>query len=368
MLKRLRSYLLLTLCLGCALSTAGQHLHAGFDAREYEELLLISARQGDTPWRHAKTPLPASRLAYRAPVTGLKNRWDLWIRPDGVGIISIRGTTGEAASWMENFYAGMITAQGSIHLNDSTDFHYCVAKDSAAYVHAGWMIGLASMAPDIVQHIKASYREGIHEFIIVGHSQGGAIAFLLRSYLSYLDDPALPKDIVYKTYCSAAPKPGNLYYAYDFDHLTHDGWGFRVVNARDWVPETPFSLQTVSDFNAVSPFPYVKPILKKQKLLVRWVRRSMYNKLDRSSRKASRRMARTLGPTLGKRVCQSLPGYVQPPFVQSNAYMTAGSPVILQPTPAYYAQFPFDGKNIFIHHMMEPYLFLLHAQYAEAFP
>ncbi|WP_205686142.1 lipase family protein [Chitinophaga costaii] len=366
-MKRFRYFWLLALCWGVTLQANAQHLQAGFDAREYEELLRLSIRHRDTPWRQVSTPAPASRLVYRSPVTGLQNRWDLWLRPDGVGIISIRGTTGAAESWMENFYAGMIAAQGSIHLNDTTNFPYRVATDSAAYVHVGWMIGLASLAPDIVQKIKAYYRQGIHEYIIMGHSQGGAIAFLLRSYLAYLDDPDMPKDIVYKTYCSAAPKPGNLYYAYDFDYLTRNGWGFRIVNARDWVPETPFSLQTTRDMNPVSPFPYVKPLLKKQKLLVRWVVRSLYNKMDRSSRKASRRMAHTLGPLLGKRVKQSLPGYVQPPFAPSNAYMTAGSPVILQPTPAYYARYPFDGKNVFVHHQMEQYLFLLHAQYAEAF-
>ena len=346
--------------------TAQHKLQPGFDAREYRELLLVTSRQGDTPWKKMPIPMPESKLVYRSPITGLRNRWDLWMRNDGVGIISIRGTTGEAESWMENFYAGMIAPSGSFRLNDSTVFKYKVASDSTAYVHIGWMVGLASMAPDITDKIKAYYRQGVHEFIIMGHSQGGAIAFLLRSYLEYLDDPTMPKDIVYKTYCSAAPKPGNLYYAYDFDYITHDGWGLRVVNARDWVPETPFSLQTTADFNPVNPFTHVKPILRKQKLLVRLVLTSMYNKLDRSSRKASRRMARTLGPTLGKRLKKSLPGYVEPAFVKSNAYSPAGTPVILQPNVAYYARFPYDGKNLFVNHLLEPYLFLLKEQYGDA--
>lgn len=363
----MKSLCLCLLLVLCGFASPAQHLHPGFDPKEYEELLLITGRQGDTPWKKVDRPEPASHLVYRAPITGLRNRWDLWITPENVGVISIRGTTGEAESWMENFYAGMIASTGTLHLNDSTDFHYKVANDSTAYVHVGWMIGVGAMAPDIVRHIKEYYRQGVHEFIIVGHSQGGAIAFLLRSYLAYLDDPELPKDIVYKTYCSAAPKPGNLYYAYDFDRLTHDGWAFRVVNARDWVPETPFSIQTTNDFNPVNPFPHVKPILKKQKFFVRLVLSSLYNKMDRSSRKASRRMARTLGPTLGKRIHNSLPGYVQPAFVQSNAYMTAGSPVILVPDAGYYERFPFDGKNLFVNHLITPYLYLLHRQYAGAF-
>lgn len=359
----MKSCLLCLLLVLCSLASLSQHLHPGFDPKEYEELMLITGRQGDTPWHDIHLPAPVSHLVYRAPITGLRNRWDLWITPDNVGVISIRGTIGEAESWMENFHAGMIAPVGSLHLNDSTDFHYKVAKDSSAYVHVGWMIGMGAMAPDIVRHIKECYRQGIHEFIIMGHSQGGAIAFLLRSYLGYLDDPEMPRDIVYKTYCSAAPKPGNLYYAYDFDYLTRNGWAFRVVNARDWVPETPFSLQTTGDFNPINPFSRVKPILKQQKIPVRWALGYMYGRLHGSSRRASRRMARILGPTLGKRVHKAMPGYVQPHFMQSNAYMTAGSPVILQPDAGYYARFPFDGKNLFVHHMLEPYLYLLHKQY-----
>ena len=48
-----------------------------------------------------------------------------------------------------------------------------------------------------------------------------------------------------KTYCSAAPKPGNLFYAYDFEHITEGGWAFNVVNSADWVPELPSTTQTV---------------------------------------------------------------------------------------------------------------------------
>ncbi len=126
------------------------------------------------------------------------------------------------------------------------------------------------MANDIERNIKEQYANGIKDFIIAGHSQGAAVAFLLRSHLFYrTKEGALPKDIVYKTYCSAAPKPGNLYYAYDYDFINSGNWAFTVVNAADWVPETPFSIQQVTDFNALNPFSNIKKVLKKQKLLVR---------------------------------------------------------------------------------------------------
>lgn len=341
-----------------------QQLKPGFDPREYTELLDINFLHADTPWVNSQIPMPKhSRFVYRSPETGLYNRWNLWLRDDQTAIISIRGTIPKQESWLENFHAGMIPAIGQLQLNDSTIFRYRLAKDSNAYVHAGWTLALASMAPDIVARIKEYYQKGVRDFLISGHSQGGAISFLLRSYLEYLDDPDLPKDITYKTYCSAAPKPGNLYYAYDYDFITRNGWGFRVINPRDWVPETPFSLQTTNDFNTPNPFINIKGSLKKQNFFVRLVLNSMYNGLDRSAKRTSRRMQRLLGKRLAGRVRSSIPGYKPPPFVNSHNYMPAGTPVILFPDAAYDEKYIFDGKNIFIHHMHAPYRDLIRTNY-----
>ncbi|HVI47767.1 MAG TPA: hypothetical protein VM802_23040 [Chitinophaga sp.] len=333
-----------------------------FDAAEYGELLKMVDRMGDTPWTKVKTAAPRdAELVYRSPEVGLVNRWFLWRRKDNVGIIVIRGTNGTSTSWLENFYAGMIPAQGTLKLSDSTSFPYRLSENPRTYVHAGWTLGLAAMAPDIVSKINEYYRQGVHEFIIFGHSQGGAIAFLLRSYLQYAGN--IPKDVVLKTYCSAAPKPGNLYYAYDFDYITRNGWGLRVVNAQDWVAETPFSFQTTRDFNAVNPFSDVKGTLKKQKFLLRVALGYTYGRLDRPSKRASRRMQRVLGKMAYTRVKKILPGYERPEFVQSHNYMPAGTPVILYNIPGYDERFHFDGKNIFIHHMLEPYSWLLEHVY-----
>lgn len=349
---------------GLYLQAAAQVLQPGFNPNEYEQLLRISAYQADTPWNRIMVPRPRNcELIYRSPVVGLKNRWDLWLWDQQTAVISICGTVPRPESWLENFYAGMISARGELRLNDTTLFHYKLAADSNAYVHAGWTLGLAAIAPDIVPRIKELYHKGIRSFIIMGHSQGGAIAFLLRSYLHYLDDPDFPKDIVIKTYCSAAPKPGNLNYAYDFDFITRDGWAFRVVNTRDWVPQTPLSVQRASDFPEVNPFSDVKKQTRKQALLARLVINHLYGRLDGSTRRASRRMQRVLGKLAYKRVRKVMPGYVMPEFVNSHNYMPAGTPVVLAPAPGYDEKFPFDGKNIFVHHMFGPYVFLLKQHY-----
>lgn len=335
-------------------SCFAQHLSPGFDPMEYDDLLKMMERVVDTPWTNVKSKPPRNaRMVYRSATSGLENRWDLWLRDDRTVVIVIRGTNGTADSWLENFYAGMIPSQGVLRLNDSTSFPYKVAEDPKAYVHAGWMIGVAAMAPEMIRKINEYYQQGIHDFIVFGHSQGGAISFLMRSYLAYAD--GLPKDIVFKTYASAAPKPGNLYYAYDFDRICAGGWGLRVVNTRDWVAETPFSIQTTRDFTAVSPFANINAALKQQKWPVRSVLRYMYGRLDRPTKRSARRMQRILGKLAYKRVKKILPEYERPPFVNSHNYTPAGTPVILYPVAGYDDTFPFNGKNIFVHHMPAVY-------------
>jgi len=290
---------------------------------------------------------------------GLENRWEMWLRKDqSVAVISIRGTTIQSVSWLANFYAAMIPASGTMQLNASTSFQYSLAADTTSYVHVGWTFAVAYIAPDIVKKIKEYYRQGVKQFIIVGHSQGAALAFLLRPYLYYLEPSVLPQDIIYKTYCSAAPKPGNLYYAYDFDFITRGGWGFRLVNAVDWVPEMPFCVQTINDLNAVNPFQNVKASLKKEPLLVRLYAHSVLNKINRSSKKLASHYKKYLGDAAGRQVEKIYPQYKSPDFVDSNNYIPAGSPVILVLTEDYKKAFIYNGKNIFVNHLVPPYYFL----------
>jgi predicted lipase len=149
-------------------------------------------------------------------------------------------------------------------LNDTTVFNYKFSNDEKAFVHHGWAIGTCYLAPYVAQKINEYYKKGVKEYIIVGHSQGAALSFLMRSYLQYLPDSILPKDIKYKVYCSAAPKPGNLFYSYDFDFITRDGWAYRIVNTNDWVPQTPFSVQTISDLHPTNPLAKRKQLMKRR--------------------------------------------------------------------------------------------------------
>jgi hypothetical protein len=355
-----------------------QKLAPGFNAEEYIQMLSIFHAQNTGLFpelqREAKDsgttlpPIPEPdnySLVYRSPDIGLFNQWDLWLNHDSsLAVISIRGTIMKPASWMENFYAAMVPATGSMKINDSTTFSYRLAENPKADVHTGWLFGLASLAPTIIQQIKKYDRMGVKQFIIFGHSQGGALAFLLRSYLYYLPDSILPKDILFKTYCSAAPKPGNLYYAYDFDYITRGGWAFRIVNVRDWVPETPVSVQTLEDFNEVNPFKNIKPALKNANLFIRLYAKHIFNQLDGSSKKANKKFRKVLGHNIYRQIHQLHPQFPEPHYAKSINYMTAGTPVILMPYQNYEKDFRYDGKNVFIHHGLEPYYLLTLHEFA----
>jgi hypothetical protein len=341
-----------------------QTLQPGFDKAEYLDMLCIAARVADTPWTSANVKLPEPRgykFVYRSPTVGLENKWDFWRSADGRAVVSIRGTTLEPVSWLANFYAAMVPATGSIQISNSFTFNYKLAENPRAAVHVGWLISMACLQSDILEKINEAYREGVKDIVLTGHSQGGAITYLLTSHLLYLQkEGKLPNDIRFKTYCGAGPKPGNLYYAYDYENLTRGGWAFNVVNAADWVPETPFSVQTVNDFNNINPFKNAKAIIKKQGFPKNIALKHVYKKMTKPSLKAQRRYQKYLGKMLYKEVKKTLPEFNQPQYYDSNHYVRTGTMIVLMPDVAYFQQFPDNAPaKLFIHHFPEPYYFLL---------
>lgn len=358
MKKRLFSALLLLLILSIKSQTK---LSVGFDANEYMDALRVSSYHLDSLYPSYCLPMPTTgnyQRVYRSPVVGLKNRFDIWVKDNSIGVISIRATIAESESWIENFYMGMIANEGSIVLDSKQVFKYKIAADTNAYVHLGWMVGLGHMAPDIVAHINELYNKGIKQFIIIGHSQGGAIAYLLRSYLQYLDEKTLPKDITFKTYCSAPPKPGNLFYSYDYDYITRGGWGFRIINKLDWVPESPFTVQTSDDVNTVSPMRDREKAMEHLGFASKVYLQTVYRKLNRASKKTLRLYNKYLGHTLYKLIKKTHPEYIEPAYKASVNYCITGTPIILVPTEAYKQKFPDNGQNAFLHHSYKSYLFL----------
>lgn len=355
--------------IACCLATFivyAQELRPGFDAAEYRDVLALNFGKYDS-LQKAESGTVRYRRIYVSRVTGLDNRWYAWQSSDGTVVIGIRGTVATKNSWLSNLYLTMLPASGTLQLNDSTRFDYRLAADERASVHTGWLISLGSMAPDIERKIRELYDKGARRFIISGHSQGGAIAYLLRSWIHYRTlSGALPAGISYKTYCSAAPKPGNLAFAYDYDFINRGGWSQTVVNAADWVPETPITIQQLGDMTSLNPFAQLDDALAAQKWIVRLYAKMVYGKLTKKSRKAVGKYEKYIGRRVSKEVRKALPGLQLPETRHELDYMRTGSPVVLMPDSAYYNRFPNDpkkGVGVWNHHTFEAYYYLLQKDY-----
>lgn len=332
----------------------------GFSKEEYAELLRVSTRQSDSLYNPL---LPAPRYferKYRSSTLGLDNRWELWVSSDSIAAISIRGTTLKLESWVENFFAAMLPAEGTLTMSQEAIYPYKLSNDKRASVHAGWLIGSVSIFQDLLPRIDSCMAEGIHDFYIVGHSQGGAIAYLLTSLLHHLkQDQPKYDSIAIKTYASAAPKPGNLYYAYEFEALTQAGWAFNVVNSADWVPEGPFSIQTTDDYNTLNPFKYADEAISNLSFPKNIVLKHFYNKLDKPTKKARDRFNKHLGEHMVKQVQRYLPNSSILTFNESSNYVRVGQTIVLFADEEYFKEFPNNDGEIWQHHKFEAYFYLL---------
>jgi hypothetical protein len=338
-------------------------LKPGFDKAEYQELIYAHALLYDTAMTNRqkfKIPRPTHfDSIYTSPVIGLDNRWGLW-KNSWVGVINLRGTTLNAVGWLENFYAAMVPARGELQVTKEYTFKYDLAANPKAAVHIGWLLGTAYLARDILPKVDSLYKTGIREFLIMGHSQGGALSYLLTAHFYSLQKQGiLPKDIRFKTYASAAPKVANTYFAYEYEHMVDGGWGYNVINSADWVPEVPFSVQTLSDFNNTNPFKNIDGIIRKQKLIARIGLRHAYKGLKKPSEKAQRNYEKYLGRYAGKIVSKNLPEYQFPTFYKSSNYVRTGPTILLLADEAYYREFPDSDQQVFIHHGLHPYLHLI---------
>ena len=204
----------------------------------------------------ALAPPAGWNMLFDSPVIGdFENKWQLWKSPGGRYAVVIRGTVcGNFSSILEDLMAVMIPATGSIQVAAGR-LPYSFAQDPKAAVHLGFAIGALLLMLDgtngILAKIQSLVPGGSH-LIITGHSQGAAIATLVRAYFEHAE-PALmvPFDqSEIRTYLWAQPKPGNDHFARDFERIIQ---AYRITNSEDWVPQLPLSLQLLASLNGPNP-------------------------------------------------------------------------------------------------------------------
>ncbi|MCH5597372.1 lipase family protein [Niabella ginsengisoli] len=346
---------------------AASELQPYFDKQEYIEMLKINqkAHIALDKWVGDKAvPVPDQYdFIYRSPVVAFDNIWDLWVHKNQkIAVIAVQGSIQTEASFLANLYAAMVPAKGEIQLQKGKSFEYNLSDNPNAAVHVGWLVAMANLSSTIEDKIDSCYKTGIKDFILTGHSQGAGITFLLTSYLLNLKAHGrLPGDIQFKTYCSAGPKPGNLYYAYDYERKTKGGWAYNVINPVDWVPEVPFSIQTVDDFTTVNPFRHAKKMIRQQKFPKNIALKYVYNQLSKPGKKAQKRYEKYLGNIVSKAVRKQIPDLVTPGYYHSNYYVRIGPTIVLNPDEEYFTLYSNDpnNPNVWQHHLPKQYLFLV---------
>ena len=136
------------------------------------------------------------------------------------------------------------------------------------------------------------------------------------------------------------------------------GWSYTVVNASDWVPEVPVSIQQLNDFNVTNPFKDARKKFSKMPFPQREFMGFMHTQLTKHNRKAVERYQFFLGKIVSKMIIKKLPGFKNPEYYNSNHYVRTGNMIILKPDEGYFKDFPDNDETLFVHHNLLPYLTL----------
>jgi hypothetical protein len=359
--------ILITACLldGCSRQQRPS-FSSGYDREELTELLCVCERIYDSSDLGGfKTPDPTEFThVYRSPVSPLINRFDIWKSEDGRGVFAFRGTILDTAglSFSLNFYALMVAAEGQVKVSDSFVFQYKLASLPGATVHLGCLLGLATLSNSLLDQVQRQYADGIKDFYIIGHSQGAGLAYYATAWLRYLQKKGkLPEEIRFKTYAIAAPKAGNMLFAYDYENITSGGWSFSVQNVIDWVPYIPLSFERTEDFPVVGPFTHIRSFLKDATFPPGPDFERGYAFYSKTVPVYLDTITSLIHRFVHPRIARALPGYEEPATIPSSYFERIGITVPLVPDPAYYRKFPNDPEqfSVWENHSVYPYYVLV---------
>ncbi len=326
----------------------------GYDRQEARELLALCAYVEAGVQPPIPDPRPAWTLVFDSPVIGpFENKCQLWQRTaDKRFAIALRGTVAEGGSILEDLISLMIKAEGSLSVG-GIHCPYKLASDVDAGVHLGFAAGtlllLSNPTNGILAQLPAHGVVAGSDIYITGHSQGAAMATLLRSYFEYAG--SLPANCSVKTYVFAQPKPGNQHYADDFEsRFCGSQMAFRVTNTLDWVPQVPFTLQFIDDIDKPNPLSVIASpaliieLLKKALSEVQtFVEAHARSRLQSTAVAVARASA---PPQTSAQVLQALPtlAFVVPVMGSLN-FVNAGTDIPLAGTPA-----PQSQDSLIEHH------------------
>lgn len=233
-------YLLITFLVCLTTITAKAQLSSGLNPTEAKEMIMLcnSYTYLDL-YKNDEAIIPHGyKCIYTSPVIGMDNKFQVYTKGK-TGILNFRGSTDKKISWMENLYAAMIPVKGEIKYGEQT-FSYKFAKDTAARVHSGFTLALAYLHDDVIDQINKLNDQGIYDIILTGHSQGGALVILLRSYLHYSKEVSNKNR--FKVYTYGQPMSGNKEFIAEYNkNFCDPGMSYSFINPEDDVTRMPIS-------------------------------------------------------------------------------------------------------------------------------
>jgi triacylglycerol lipase len=273
---------------------------------------------------------------YSSGTFGMENKYQIYKKGD-IAVISFRGSISKKLSWLENINSAMIPAQGTIKISGD-DFKYQFAQDTAAAVHSGYALALAYLSKDVLYHINILNNQGIYNIIITGHSQGGALANILRAYLENLSNFEISKNNRFKTYAFAAPMVGNVDFVAEYNvRYCRNESSFNIINPEDVIPNMPFSYDEGE---------YAKGILAKlifdpdsvdtKKLMTDFVFNTFKGTMNRSLKRMSSNISNQISKDLGS--------IEMPAYDEDANYYKIGNRIEI--SPAIYPQIIIDSSPI----------------------
>ncbi len=216
----------------------------GFDSNEAKAFIAICSALNGQVEDAPTPPLPADwSLSPPVEAPSLLNAYQIGESKSqpGVYLIAWRGTMTVLRSELEDFAFIPVSAEG-------------YARDPRARLHIGFKEGFETLRERLVSDVQSRAAQAPAgapvRFYIAGHSQGGAVAAVCAAFLRNATFPGAER-LQLKTYCFAQPKPGNYYFACDFNQARYSAANMTfVVNSdQDFVPQIPLTIQVVADLN-----------------------------------------------------------------------------------------------------------------------
>ncbi|MBV6404478.1 MAG: hypothetical protein IT228_13795 [Flavobacteriales bacterium] len=257
---------------------------------------------------------------------GMDNLFQVF-RKGAMGVIEVRGSTADPLSWMENVHAAMLPAIGTVVV-DGRPFDYHFADDTAAAVHAGYTLGVAFIADEVEEQLRALDREGVHDIVLTGHSQGGALVQLLRAYLEHRPVDRVPARVRFRTYAFANPMVGNAAFVREYERAyCSSGTSFSIINPEDPVPGMPLAFHDHRIFSAAT----VNGMVSGQDGYdMRSLARSA---LFRMFRGTVTDLAQYISASVEKRIAKPVGEVRLPPYREEMNYTPMPGRVALEPFP-----------------------------------